>query len=70
MTVKSFGFTRANSVMLSSFELCLLLMSVTISPRDFSCSATACFESASTSPFALAPARSSALKTNVAMRAA
>jgi len=55
-------FMKASSI---SRELCLSLMSSTIRPRCLSWSETACLDSASTSPCALTPARSIALKTKV-----
>ena len=51
-TARSLAFTRENSSMFSSFERYLCAMSTTTRPRSLSCSATACLESASTSPLA------------------
>ncbi len=59
-------FRKPSSI---SREARLSAMSSTISPRAFSWSETACFESASTSPRALTPARSIVLKTYVLIRA-
>ena len=69
--VESWREKIASSVALTLFrnaisisrEECLSAMSRTISPRCLSWSETACLESASTSPRALAPDRSIALKT-------
>ncbi len=61
----SFALTRFMKESSISFEPRLLLMSRTISPRALSWSETACLDSASTSPRALPPARSIALKTKV-----
>ncbi len=62
-TASSFALTRFRNDSSISFEECLSAMSRTISPRCLSWSETACLESASTSPRALPPARSIALKT-------
>ncbi len=62
-TASSEALTLSKKVRLISREACLSAMSRTISPRDFSWSETACLESASTSPLALMPAMSIALKT-------
>ena len=62
-TASSVALTLSKKVRLISREECLSAMSSTTSPRDFSWSETACLESASTSPLALTPARSIALKT-------
>src|SRR5271157_4973451 len=64
-TASSAGLTRFRKDSSISREVCLSVTSRTISPRDFSWSATACLDSASTSPPALVPARSTALKTYV-----
>ncbi len=66
-TARSLGLTRANSSRLTSRERYLCAMSTTTRPRSLSCSATSCFESASTSPRAGTPDRSIALNTNVAI---
>jgi hypothetical protein len=66
-TARSLALTLLNSSRLSSFERYLWAMSTTTSPRSLSCWATCCLDSASTSPLAGMPARSIALKTNVAM---
>ncbi len=63
MTARSVALSLLNRSMLICRDVCLSLMSRTISPRDFSCSETTCLFSASTSPVALAPVRSMALKT-------
>ena len=62
-TARSLALTRFMKASSISFEECLSLMSRTISPRCLSWSETACLESASTSPRALPPDRSIALKT-------
>ena len=51
-TARSFAFTREKISRLISLERYLWAMSTTTSPRSLSCSATACLESASTSPLA------------------
>ena len=60
---RSLALTRFRNCSSISREACLSVMSRTISPRDLSWSETACLDSASTSPRALPPARSIALKT-------
>jgi hypothetical protein len=67
MIVRSVGLIRLKKLRLICRDACLSAISVTISPRCLSCSATTCLLSASTSPDALAPVRSIALKTYVAM---
>ncbi len=62
MTVRSAGLIRLKRSRLISLEACLSAISRTIMPRDFSWSATACLESASTSPVALAPLKSIAFQ--------
>ncbi len=62
-TASSAALTRFRKPSSISREACLSAMSRTISPRCLSWSETACLESASTSPRALPPARSMALKT-------
>ena len=62
-TARSVALSLLKISRLISRDLCLSLMSRTISPRDFSWSETTCLLSASTSPVALAPVRSMALKT-------
>src|SRR5437588_1264996 len=64
-TATSWALIRCRMSRLISREECLSAMSSTISPRALSWSATDCLDSASTSPPALAPARSIALKTYV-----
>ncbi len=59
----SVGLTLFMNEISMFFDECLSAMSRTISPRCLSWSETACLESASTSPRALPPARSIALKT-------
>ena len=51
-TARSLAFTRENSSRLISLERYLVAMSTTTRPRSLSCSATACLDSASTSPLA------------------
>src|SRR3712207_4813065 len=65
ITAMSVSLTRSAPGSLISFDVRLSAMSRTIRPRDFSWSATCCFDSASTSPWAWRPVRSIALKTNV-----
>ncbi len=62
-TASSETFTVFVNAKLSSREACLSATSRTISPRAFSWSETACFDSPSTSPRALMPAKSIVLKT-------
>ena len=62
-TASSVALTRFMNASSISREECLSAMSRTISPRCLSWSETACLDSASTSPPALPPARSIALKT-------
>ncbi len=62
-TASSEAFTVFMNARSISREACLSATSRTISPRAFSWSETACLESASTSPRALTPAKSIALKT-------
>src|ERR671924_91169 len=68
MIVRSPALIRLRKSSEISLEACLDLMSRTISPRALSWSATTCLLSASTSPVALAPVTSIALKTKVDMR--
>ena len=65
MTARSCSLTRCRKSSLISLELCLSEISRTTMPRDLSWSATACLDSASTSPRARAPAMSMALNTYV-----
>ena len=63
MIVRSSGLTLLPNGSLSSFEECLSAISRTIRPRAFSWVETTCLDSASTSPVALPPVMSIALKT-------
>src|SRR3954469_2689459 len=67
MTVRSWALTRWKRERSISSDCFASEMSSGISPRWRSWSVTACLLSASTSPFACAPATSTALKTYVAI---
>src|SRR4051812_21011216 len=67
MIVRSSDLILPPKGSLSSAEPALSLISRTMRPRDLSWSETLCLLSASTCPVALAPERSIALKTYVAM---
>src|SRR3954470_24408666 len=65
MIVRSAALTLSRPGSLSSLDPALSAMSTTMSPRDFSWSATACLLSASSSPLAWRPVRSTALNAYV-----